>query len=105
MAAAMEAVRKGSMSINKAALFHSAPHSRLQDHIAGRVVHGVKPGPKPYLSDKEECTLAEHLVEAAQVGYGKTQTQLKAIVRKVAQEKAILRSELVSDGWWQRFMK
>ena len=64
---------------------------------AGRVVHYLNPGPQPNLSAKEERTLANHLVEAAQVGYGKTWTQVKAIVEKIAQEKAILQSELVSD--------
>ena len=53
------------MSINKAALFHSVLHSSLQDCIAGRVRHGVKTGPKPYLSVKEEHTLADPLMKAA----------------------------------------
>ena len=50
---------------------------------AGRVVHYLNPGPQPNLSAKEERTLANHLVEAAQVGYGKTWTQVKAIVEKI----------------------
>lgn len=52
MAAAMEPVRKVSMSINKVAPFNSVPRSSLQDRIAGRVVHGINPSPTPYLSAK-----------------------------------------------------
>ena len=39
------------------------------DCLSGRVVHGVKPGPTPYLTTKEEKELAEYLVLSAKVGY------------------------------------
>ena len=100
MTAALEAVKKGSMSMNKADLLHGVPHSSLQDCLIGRVLHGTNPGPKPYLSVSEEHALADHLVEAADVGYAKTRTKVKAIVGEVAQEKAVLRLQRVTDGWW-----
>ena len=103
MIAAMEAVQKGSMSTKKAALLHGVPRSTLQDRLTGRVMHGRNPGPKPYLSPTEERALADHLVEAADVGYGKSRTQVKAIVGEIAAEKKVLRSQRVSDGWWRRF--
>ena len=97
MIAAMEAVQKGSMATKKAALLHGVPHSTLQDRLTGRVMHGRNPGPKPYLSPTEERALADHLVEAADVGYGKSRTQVKAIVGETAAEKKVLCSQRV--GW------
>ena len=43
---------------------HGVPKTSLYNRIKGRVVHGVKPGPKPYLSAKEETELAEFAIEA-----------------------------------------
>ena len=90
MAAAMEAMKKGSMSMNKTALLHGVPRSSLQDRLTGKVVHGTNPGPKPYLSASEERALADRLVQAADVGCGKTRTQVKVIVGEVAQEEVFL---------------
>ena len=53
--------------------------------------HGTKPGPKPYLSAKEECDLADHLIQSAKIGYGKTRKEVKSIVEKVAREKELFR--------------
>jgi len=74
----------------------------LKDCLSGRVVHGTKPAPARYLNDKEEHALADYLVEAANIGYGKTRKQVKSIVEKVAQEKKLLPSwkKRISDGWW-----
>ena len=44
MEAAMEAVRKGTMSMNKAAKIHGVPCTTLKDRMSGKVVHGKKPG-------------------------------------------------------------
>ena len=49
MLAAINAVQSGSNSINKAAVCHGVP-STLQDQLSGRVIHGTKPGPTPYLT-------------------------------------------------------
>ncbi len=101
MLAAIEAVRKGDISINKAALLHGIPSTTLKDRLSGRVAHGTKPGPRQYLDHEEERALANHLVEAARAGYGKTRKQVKGIVENVAKEKNLLRK---SRGWWRRFL-
>ena len=49
MTGAMSAVRNGT-TIRWAEEEHGVPPSTLRDRIRGRVVHGTKPGPKPYLS-------------------------------------------------------
>ena len=45
MLAAMEAARQGTLSINKAAIFHGVPKTTLKDRPSGRVVYGTIPGP------------------------------------------------------------
>lgn len=105
MVAAMEAVKSGSTSINKSALFHGVPCTTLKDRLSGKVKHGSKPGPRKYLSNDEEKDLADHLVEVAKIGYGKTPKQVMSIAEHVAKEKNILRGEAISSGWWRRFQE
>ena len=78
MSKAIEAVRQGS-SVLRAAITHGVPRQSLHDRITGRVTHGSKPGPKPYLSKAEEESLADFLVETAKVGYGKSRQQVLLI--------------------------
>ena len=51
---AMEAASSGTVSANKAADMYGVPRSTLKDRLSGRIVHGVKPGPRPYLRESEE---------------------------------------------------
>ena len=49
MVAALNAV-KGGETILRAARTYGVPRSTLQDRVHGKVTHGVKPGPTPYLA-------------------------------------------------------
>ena len=60
MVAAMNAVSKGC-SVSRAAVEHRVPRTTLQDRISGKVQHGIRPGPKPYLNKLEEGNLVEFL--------------------------------------------
>ena len=71
MLAAIKAVQNGS-SVSMAAVCHNVPRMTPQDRLSGRVVHGTKPGPVPYLNKDEEANLAEFLEVVSDVGYGKT---------------------------------
>ena len=53
MCAAMEAVN-GGMSIYSTAIEYGVPRMTLQNRVSGRVVHGKKLGPKPYLTSTEK---------------------------------------------------
>jgi len=64
MQAAMEAVKNGT-PVFRAAREHDVPRQTLNDRMTGRVVHGTKPGPQPYLSSREESELASFLVDVA----------------------------------------
>ena len=104
MKAAIDAVKSGG-SINRAALDHGVPCTTLKNRLSGRVVHGTKPGPQPYLNDKEERELALFLKDCAAVGYGKTRRDVMSIAQSVAEEKGILHGSRISHGWWHRFLK
>ena len=104
MTAALNEFKKGIYPINKIAVLYGVPKSTLHDRISGRVRHGTKPGPSPYLDHTEEQELADHLITVAKIGYGKTRKEVKMIAENVAKEKKVLRATRISDGWWKSFL-
>ncbi len=80
MVGAIQAVINGGLSMNQAADNYQVPCSTLKDRLSGRVTHGVKPGPKPYLTKDEEQGLADYLISAANIGYGKTRRDVLCLV-------------------------
>ena len=58
MLAAIKDLRDGEMSINPYATVYGVPCTTLKDRSSGRVEHGTKPGPKAYLNQEEEESLA-----------------------------------------------
>ena len=87
MEQAMKAVETGS-KINQAALDHGVPPTMLKDRLSGRVQHGIKSGPKQYLSCEEETELTTFLKSCASVCYGKTRRDVMGIAQSVAMDKA-----------------
>jgi len=104
MKAAMEAVAAGQ-SVSETARKHGIPKTTLHDRVSGKVIHGVKPGPRPYLSPKEEGNLGLFLKQCAKLGYGKTRKDVLGIVQSTAVDKGLLRSSRVTEGWWRRFLE
>ena len=72
--------------------------------LKGRVVHGTKPGPKPYLSACEEKELSSFLKTCSDIGYGKTRRDVMCIAQSVAVDKCVLKGSKISEGWWRRFL-
>ena len=107
MTAVMKSVLDDGLSRNKAATLHGVPPSALKDCLSGRVKHGDKPGPKPYLNVEEEQELATHLIKASNIGYGKTRRDVLSIVEQFVDQKedVTLRSSKITHGWWQKFLK
>ena len=62
----------------------SIPHTTLKDRIAGRVLHGTKCGPKPYLTHLEEKKLVEFLLRCYKMGYRKTMGEVLIIIEAIA---------------------
>ena len=70
------------MSFNMASRTYNVPPSTLKDSISGRVKHGTKPGPIPYLTEVEEKELHDFLVKAAAMGCGKTKKEVFSILER-----------------------
>ena len=62
MLGALDAVKSFKLGLNRAALEFGILRTTLKDRVAGRVVHGTRSGPKPYLTPQEEKELAEFLI-------------------------------------------
>ena len=58
MKAAMKAASEGE-SVTQAAWNHGIPNTTLR--VSGRVIHGVKPGPRPYLIAQGEKDLGSRI--------------------------------------------
>jgi len=67
MLRAIESVKKNGMSRTAATEHHGVPLSTLNDRFNGHVVHGTRPGPRPYLSKDEERELSDFLIECAKI--------------------------------------
>lgn len=105
MLAAIEAVCSGKYGANQAVRFFSVPPSTLKDRLSGRVKHGDKSGPAPYLTLEEENELADFLVKCSQIGYGKTRREVIGIVQRTLKKKGKPMDRFNGEGWWQRFMQ
>ena len=105
MTEALKSVQRDGLSDNMAADLHGVPRSTLKDRLSGRVKHGTKSGPKPYLSAEEESELASHLFQAAHIGYGKTRRDVIGIVEEHLRRKGALKGNSISNGWWEKFLQ
>jgi len=45
------------------------------------------------------------LIDAANLGYGKTRKKVNRKAENVAREKGTLRKEKIINGWWRRFIE
>jgi len=91
--------------MKRAAENYKVPRTTLLDRISGKVIHGSKSGPSPYLNKEEESDLANFVAEVSEIGCGKIRKQIKGMVEKVANEKGVLRKKQISDGWFRRFLE
>ena len=101
MMAAMDVVRSGELSLSRAAKVYGVPKSTSHYHVSGRVSHGHKSGPKPYLSVAEENEFAVLLAKA---GYGKTKP-VHNIAGMSAHDQGKVVHPTVSHGWFKRFLQ
>ena len=83
---------------------YSVPPTTLKDRISGRVKHGSRPGPPPYLTPTEENELVDFLVQCSKIGYGKTRREIFSIVVHTLKKKGRSIEKFNGESWWQRFM-
>ena len=90
-------------SVRHAAELCGVPKCTLQDRVSGKVQHGTRLGPDPYLTVEEEEELASFLCKCAKIGYPHTQKQVLSLVQQMIDHKGI--ETTVTCGWWERFSK
>ncbi|GFN83211.1 trafficking protein particle complex subunit 10 [Plakobranchus ocellatus] len=78
---AMKSVKDGQLSLNKASKIFGIPYATLGDKIRGR--RPVDPTPKLLLTSAEEEHLATWIKEMARRGFGKTQSEIKDVVKQM----------------------
>ena len=105
MEAVIKSVLDGTLSANKAADIHGVPRTTLKDRLSGRVEHGTNPGPKPYLTAEEESELCSHLLQASELGLGKTRHGVMCLVEGYVKKKGTMKASSISNGWWDKFLK
>ncbi len=105
MSGAMKAVADGLFCINKAADEFGVPRTTLKDRLAGRVEHGARSGPTPYLSGVEEDELQKFLFTCSDIGVPKTRVEVMDIVRKAVIKKRGTDAGFSGEGWWHRFVE
>jgi len=105
MSAALNSVKTEGLSGNRAADLYGVPRSTLKDRLSGRVVHGMKPGPRPYLSTGEETELSSHLLQVVKMEFGQTRCDVKCLVETYVKQKGTFRGSTITNGWWQKFLK
>ena len=79
MCLAMEAVNEKRSSISQAAREYGVPYTTLHVRLSGKIIHGVNPGRRSYLSKCEENDFSTFLVEVAKAGYGKNKSLLQML--------------------------
>ena len=111
MVEAMDAVKSGRLGVNRAAEEYNIPRTTLKDRLAGRVKHGTKSGPDPYLTLSEETELVTFLTDVCKMGHGKTKREVLDIVRRTVKKKKekegkdFGKFKFNGEGWWQGFIQ
>ena len=78
----MAAVEQEETIRDAARSFNVSP-STLHDCVTGKVTHGQKSGPVPYLTLAEEEELVSFLKKCAYIGYPHTKQQVFALVQRI----------------------
>jgi len=80
----------------------NVPPSTLYYRVSGKVSHGKKSGPIPYLTFAEEEELISFLKKCCtDIGYPHAKPQVLALVQRIVDKKQM--GKTVSNGWWQKF--
>ena len=99
---AVDAVNIQGMSVSKATKLHGIPRTTLSDHKLGKVLPGDKPGHPTLLTSSKEWDLVDFLLNSAKIGCARTRKEVIAIVGQMLSARGS--KELVTNGWWNRFI-
>ena len=107
MAAAVQSVRSGKLSIRKAAAEFNVPKSSLGNRISGRVEHGKQNGSETLLDPADEAALAAfHLTHVSKHGYARSKDIVMRMATNMAEKRGKeVKKGRVSEKWWKNFLK
>lgn len=104
MAAAVNEVKNGFLSLLKASKKYNVPKSTLHDHVTDRVKEGAVNGKTPVLTADEEKQLLKSATERAEMGVGFSfLLAAGALARK--RGGGSFKNGAPSEKWWTLFKK
>ena len=83
---ALEAVRSGQLSLNKASIQFNVPKATLSTKLRGKTIENRRMGPLPVLSFKEEKLLEDWIVGKAKIGFPMHKDEIKDAVYNAMKE-------------------
>ena len=98
--AAMELVQSKQMSLNGASKAFGIPYAPLGDKVRSR--RPMQPAPKTVLSEDEEKTLVQWLMELSHRGFGRTKDDVKDMVKTIPDARG---GKDRGKDWMQAFFK
>ncbi len=100
---AVKAVFENNLSIGRAAEQFGVPKTTLHDRLKGKSTEYSHSGPRRYLSNDEEAVLVMFIKNCAEIGCGKSRSQVISVVQRVVDKKGF--DVQVTGGWWDSFRR
>ena len=91
------------VTVNSSYFLTTNSVKRVMEGMSGKVMHGARSGPQPYLSMEEEEELTNFLLETAKIGYAHTRKQVLALVQQMVNSKGI--ATTITNGWWEQYVQ
>nr|XP_034317011.1 uncharacterized protein LOC117686289 [Crassostrea gigas] len=106
MAAAVNEVKNGFLSLLKASKKYNVPKSTLHDHVTDRVKDGAVNGKTPVLTADEEKQLLKSATERAEMGVGFSKRNFLRAAGALARKRGVsFKNGAPSEKWWTLFKK
>lgn len=106
MAAAVNEVKNGFLSLLKASKKYNVPKSTLHDHVTDRVKEGAVNGKTPVLTADEEKQLLKSATERAEMGVGFSKRNFLRAAGALARKRGVsFKNGAPSEKWWTLFKK
>ncbi|MEW8547693.1 MAG: helix-turn-helix domain-containing protein [Candidatus Thiodiazotropha sp.] len=79
---AVDVVKGGTMSLNKAAKVYGIPKTTIHDKVHNKYPSGNKCGAKTVLTSSEEDRICDWIIHMSKIGYGRTRQELVSVLKK-----------------------
>ena len=102
---ALEDVRLGVLSLNRASKVYNIPYATLGDKLRGR--RPIAASNRNFLTDDEEESLSAWLIRMAKLGFGKTREDVKDMAKRILdarQAKTRAKDNRPGKNWMNGFL-